>query len=140
MPGKVNPTQCEAMSMVAIQVIGYDNAVSHAGAGEYLEMNVYKPLILHNIVQSVKIISDSCLNFTKYLLEGTKPNKKKIAYFLDQSLMLVTALSPVIGYDKASKLAHYADDNDCTLREANKKLMYLKEEELEKYLLQAVQL
>ncbi len=140
MPGKVNPTQCEAMSMVAIQVIGYDNAVSHAGAGGYLEMNVYKPLILHNIVQSVKIISDSCLNFTKYLLEGTKPNKKKIAYFLDQSLMLVTALSPVIGYDKASKLAHYADDNDCTLREANKKLMYLKEEELEKYLLQAVQL
>ena len=134
MPGKVNPTQCEAMSMVAIQVIGYDCAVAYAGAGGYLEMNVYKPLIIHNIVQSIKLISDSCLNFTTYLLEKTQPNKKKIAYYLNQSLMLVTALSPIIGYDKASKLSHYADNNNCTLKEANQKLKYLDDKDFEKYL------
>lgn len=109
MPGKVNPTQCEAMAMVAAQVIGYDVAVGIGGSAGYLEMNVYKPLIIFNIIQSIKIISDSCVNFTKYLLEGMKPNHDKIEFYLKNSLMLVTALSPVIGYDKAAKLAHYAE-------------------------------
>lgn len=102
MPGKVNPTQCEAMAMVAAQVIGYDVAVGIGGSAGYLEMNVYKPLIIFNIIQSIKIISDSCVNFTKYLLEGMKPNHDKIEFYLKNSLMLVTALSPVIGYDKAA--------------------------------------
>lgn len=127
MPGKVNPTQCEAMAMVCVQVMGYDCAVAFADASGYLEMNVYKPLIIFNILQSVVLLSDSCTNFTKFLLEGTKPNKEKIDKDLHQSLMLVTALSPVIGYDKASQLAHYADKHNCTLKEANTKLKFVSE-------------
>ncbi len=129
MPGKVNPTQCEAMAMVAAQVMGYDVAVGIGGSAGYLEMNVYKPLIIFNIIQSIKIISDSCVNFTKYLLEGMMPNHDKIDSYLKNSLMLVTALSPVIGYDKASKMAHYADSNNLSLAEANKALGFLSEEE-----------
>ncbi|WP_432773804.1 class II fumarate hydratase [Francisella salimarina] len=129
MPGKVNPTQCEAMAMIAAQVMGYDVAVGIGGSAGYLEMNVYKPLIIFNIIQSIKIISDSCVNFTKYLLEGMMPNHDKIDSYLKNSLMLVTALSPVIGYDKASKMAHYADSNNLSLAEANKALGFLSEEE-----------
>jgi fumarate hydratase class II len=125
MPGKVNPTQCEAMTMVAVQVMAYDMAVTFAGAGGHLEMNVYKPLMIYNIVQSINMMSDSCINFTKYLLEGTEPNRSKIDQYLNESLMLVTALSPVIGYDKASQIAHYAADHDCTLKEANAKLKFV---------------
>lgn len=132
MPGKVNPTQCEAMAMVAAQVMGYDVAVGISGSAGYLEMNVYKPLIIFNIIQSIKIISDSCVNFTKYLLEGLKPNYNKIDFYLKNSLMLVTALSPVIGYDKASKMAHYADSNNSSLVEANKALDFLSEEDFNK--------
>ncbi|APC97893.1 class II fumarate hydratase [Francisella frigiditurris] len=132
MPGKVNPTQCEAMTMVAAQVIGYDVAVGIGGSAGYLEMNVYKPLMIFNIIQSIKILSDSCINFTKYLLEGMEPNKTKIDYYLKNSLMLVTALSPVIGYDKASKMAHYADQKNISLDEANKDLKFLSEEEFKK--------
>lgn len=132
MPGKVNPTQCEAMAMVAAQVMGYDVAVGICGSAGYLEMNVYKPLIIFNIIQSIKIISDSCVNFTKYLLEGMTPNHDKIDFYLKNSLMLVTALSPVIGYDKASKMAHYADSNNLSLAEANKALGFLSEEEFNK--------
>ncbi len=132
MPGKVNPTQCEAMAMVAAQVMGYDVAVGIGGSAGYLEMNVYKPLIIFNIIQSIKIISDSCINFTKYLLEGMTPNHDKIDFHLKNSLMLVTALSPVIGYDKASKMAHYADSNNLSLAEANKALGFLSEEEFNK--------
>lgn len=132
MPGKVNPTQCEAMTMVAAQVMGYDVAVSIGGSAGYLEMNVYKPLIIFNIIQSIKILSDSCINFTKYLLEGMEPNKTKIDYYLKNSLMLVTALSPVIGYDKASKMAHYADQKNISLAEANRNLKFLSEEEFNK--------
>lgn len=132
MPGKVNPTQCEAMAMVAAQVMGYDVSVGIGGSAGYLEMNVYKPLIIFNIIQSVKIISDSCVNFTKYLLEDMKPNKSKIDFYLKNSLMLVTALSPVIGYDKASQLAHYADENNLSLAEANKVLKLLSEDEFNK--------
>lgn len=129
MPGKVNPTQCEAMAMVAAQVMGYDVAVGIGGSAGYLEMNVYKPLIIFNIIQSIKIISESCVNFTKYLLEGMTPNHDKIDFYLKNSLMLVTALSPVIGYDKASKMAHYADSNNLSLAEANNALGFLSEEE-----------
>jgi fumarate hydratase class II len=118
MPGKVNPTQCEALTMIAVQVMANDVAVGFGGAGGYLEMNVYKPLIIFNITHSIVIMTDGCVNFRKFLIEGTKPNLKKIKEYVDRSLMLVTALAPVIGYDKASKIAHLAMDNDLTLKAA----------------------
>ena len=127
MPGKVNPTQCEAMAMVAVQVMANDMAVTFGGASGYLEMNVYKPLIIYNITHSISLMSDSCTNFRVFLVEGTKPNLKQIGEFVDRSLMLVTALSPVIGYDKASKIAHYALDNDLTLKAAALKLGFVTE-------------
>jgi fumarate hydratase class II len=118
MPGKVNPTQCEALAMIAAQVMANDVASAIGGASGYLEMNVYKPLMIYNITKSVRIMTDGCANFRKFLVEGTEPNLKQIGHFVERSLMLVTALSPVIGYDKASKVAHYALDHDLTLKEA----------------------
>ena len=118
MPGKVNPTQCEALAMLAVQVMANDVAAAVGGASGYLEMNVYKPLLIFNVAKSVRIITDGCTNFRKFLVEGTEPNLKQIGNFVERSLMLVTALSPVIGYDKASKVAHYALDHDLTLKEA----------------------
>jgi len=132
MPGKVNPTQAEALTMIAVQVIANDVAVGFGGAGGYLEMNVYKPLIIFNVAHSVTIMTDGCTNFRKFLVEGTKPNLKKIKEYVDRSLMLVTALSPVIGYDKASKIAHYALDNDLTLKQAALKLGFVTEDEFER--------
>jgi fumarate hydratase class II len=132
MPGKVNPTQAEALSMIAVQVMGNDVAVGFAGAGGYLEMNVYKPLIIFNIMQSIAIMADGCTNFRKYLVEGTKPNLKKIKEYVDRSLMLVTALAPVIGYDKASKIAHHAMEHDLTLKEAALGLGYVTEAEFDR--------
>ena len=132
MPGKVNPTQAEALTMVAVQVMANDVAVGFGGASGYLEMNVYKPLIIYNITHSITIMTDSCTNFRKFLVEGTKPNKKKIAQYVEESLMLVTALSPVIGYDKASKIAHYAMDNDLTLKAAALKLGFVTESEFDR--------
>jgi fumarate hydratase, class II len=129
MPGKVNPTQAEALTMVAVQVMANDIAVGFGGAGGYLEMNVYKPLIIFNVTHSITILTDSCTNFRKFLVEGTKPNLKKINQYVEESLMLVTALSPVIGYDKASKIAHYAMDNDLTLKAAALKLGFVTEAE-----------
>jgi len=128
MPGKVNPTQAEALTMIAVQVMANDVAVGFGGAGGCLEMNVYKPLIIFNITHSIRIITDGCTNFRKFLIEGTKPNLKKIKEYVDRSLMLVTALSPVIGYDKASKIAHYAMDNDLTLKDAAMRLGFVTEE------------
>ena len=125
MPGKVNPTQAEALTMIAVQVMANDVAVGFGGAGGYLEMNVYKPLMIFNITHSITIMTDGCTNFRKFLVEGTKPNLKKIKEYVDRSLMLVTALSPVIGYDKASKIAHYALDNDLTLKAAALKLGFV---------------
>jgi fumarate hydratase, class II len=132
MPGKVNPTQAEALTMVAVQVMANDTAVGFGGAGGYLEMNVYKPLIIYNVTHSTTLLTDSCTNFRKFLVEGTKPNLKKINQYVEESLMLVTALSPVIGYDKASKIAHYAMDNDLTLKAAALKLGYVTEAEFDR--------
>jgi len=132
MPGKVNPTEAEALTMIAVQVMANDLAVGFGGAGGYLEMNVYKPLIIFNINHSITILADGCTNFRKFLIEGTKPNRKKIEEYVERSLMLVTALSPVIGYDKASKIAHYALDNDLTLKQAALKLGFVTEEEFDR--------
>jgi fumarate hydratase class II len=122
MPGKVNPTQCEALAMIAVQVMANDVAAAVGGASGYLEMNVYKPLLIFNVTKSARLMADGCTNFRKFLVEGTEPNVKQISTFVERSLMLVTALSPVIGYDKASKVAHYALDHDLTLKEAALKL------------------
>jgi fumarate hydratase class II len=132
MPGKVNPTQAEALTMIAVQVIANDTAVAFGGAGGYLEMNVYKPLMIFNIIHSVVILSDGCSNFRAFLIEGAQPNLKKIKEYVDRSLMLVTALSPVIGYDKASEIAHYALDHDLTLKAAALKLGFVTEEEFDR--------
>src|SRR3954466_1244923 len=132
MPGKVNPTQAEALTMIAVQVIANDVAVSMGGASGYLEMNVYKPLIIFNITHSITLLTDGCTNFRTFLVEGTQPNLKKIKEYVDRSLMLVTALAPVIGYDKASKIAHYAMDNDLTLKQAALKLGFVTEEQFDR--------
>ena len=118
MPGKVNPTQCEALAMIAVQVMANDVAVAVGGAGGYLEMNVYKPLLIFNIAKSIRLMTDGCVNFRMFLVEGMEPNVKQISSYVERSLMLVTALSPVIGYDKASQVAHYALDHDLTLKQA----------------------
>ena len=132
MPGKVNPTQCEALAMIAVQVMSHDLAVGLGGAGGYLEMNVYKPLMIFSVLNSVTITADGCTNFRKFLVEGTQPNLKKINEYVKRSLMLVTALAPVIGYDKASQIAHYALDNDLTLKDAALKLGFISEEEFDR--------
>jgi fumarate hydratase class II len=132
MPGKVNPSQCEALAMVAIQVMANDAAVTLGGAAGHLEMNAYKPLIIHNIMHSIRIMTDACRNFRLFLVEGTEPNKKRINDFLEQSLMLVTALNPIIGYENASKVAHYALDNDLTLKEAVLELKCISEAEFDR--------
>jgi len=132
MPGKVNPTQAEALTMIAVQVMANDVAVGFGGAGGYLEMNVYKPLMIFNLMHSIAIMTDGCTNFRKFLIEGTKPNLKKIKEYVDRSLMLVTALAPVIGYDKASKIAHHAMDHDLTLKAAALELAFVTEAEFDR--------
>jgi fumarate hydratase, class II len=132
MPGKVNPTQCEALAMIATHVMALDVGVAFGGAGGYLEMNVYKPLIINNLTQQIRIMSDGMVNFRKYLVDGTEPNRKRIAEYVERSLMLVTALSPVIGYDKASHLAHYALDHDMSLKQAALGLKLVTSEEFDR--------
>ncbi len=132
MPGKANPTQCEALAMIAVQVMSNDVAVGFGGASGYLEMNVYKPLMIANVMQSVRILTGGCHNFRTFLVEGTEPNLKQIERYVQQSLMLVTALCPQIGYDKASEIAHYAKDHDLTLKEAALKLGYVSEEDYDR--------
>jgi fumarate hydratase class II len=132
MPGKVNPTQCEALAMVAVQVMANDVAVGVGGAGGYLEMNVYKPVMINAIVQSIRIMADGCRNFREFLVDDMTPDEAQIAWFLERSLMLVTALSPVIGYDKASKAAHHAHEHDMTLKEACLDLCYIDEDEFDR--------
>ena len=132
MPGKINPTQCEVPTMTAVEVTSNDVAVGFGGAGGHLEINVYKPLMIFNVTRSITIMSDGCVNFRRFLIGGTKPNLKKINEYVERSLMLVTALSPVIGYDKASKIAHYAMDNDLTLKAAALKLGFVTEAEFDR--------
>jgi fumarate hydratase, class II len=118
MPGKVNPTQCEAMVMVCIQVIGEDNAVAFAGSQGNFELNAMRPIIINNVLHSARILGDACEKFRQFSVEGTRLNRERIDGMVDRSLMLVTALSPVIGYDKASAIAHKANDEGLTLKEA----------------------
>lgn len=132
MPGKVNPTQCEALTMVSIQVMANDVAVSMGGAGGLLEMNVYKPLMIHNVMESIRILADSMTNFRKYLVDGMEPNHEQIEAFVSRSLMLVTALTPVIGYDKASEVAHHALEHDLSLKEAALQLGHVSSEEFDR--------
>jgi len=132
MPGKVNPTQAEALTMLAVQVMGNDVAAGFAGASGYLEMNVYKPLLIFSLLHSITLLSDGASNFRRFLVEGTQPNRKKIQEYLDRSLMLVTALAPVIGYDKASQIAHHAMDHDLTLKAAALELGYVSEAEFDR--------
>ncbi len=117
MPGKVNPTQCEAVTMVCVKVIGNHNGITMAGSHGHFELNVFKPLIIHNILQSIHIMSDSVKSFAKFCVSGLKADKKRIKNLLDNSLMLITALSPVLGYDNAAKIAKRALKNNTTLKE-----------------------
>jgi fumarate hydratase, class II len=118
MPGKVNPTQCEAMVMVCIEVIGEDTAVAFAGSQGNFELNTMRPIIINNFLHSARVLGDACEKFRHFSVEGTKLNRDRIAEMLGRSLMLVTALAPVIGYDKASAIAHMANEEGLTLKEA----------------------
>jgi fumarate hydratase, class II len=118
MPGKVNPTQSEAMTMVCIQVIGNDAAIAMAGTQGNFELNVFKPLIIHNFLHSVTLLANSCTSFTKYCVEGIEAHRERLAHYVSDSLMLVTALNPHIGYDNAAKVAKKAHADGSTLREA----------------------
>ncbi len=128
MPGKVNPTQCEAIVMIAIQVIGDDSAVAFAGSQGNFELNAMRPIIINNFLHSARILADGCEKFRIYSVEGTQLNREKIKEYLDRSLMLVTALSPEIGYDKASRIAHLALDEGTTLKQAALKSGFVDEE------------
>ncbi len=132
MPGKINPTQCEAMAMLATQVMANDVAVGMGGAAGYLQMNVYKPVMINAVVQSALIMADGAQAFRKYLVEGMEPNLPQIEVFLERSLMLVTALSPHIGYDKASAIAHHAYEHDMSLKEAGLVLGYVTAEDFDR--------
>lgn len=122
MPGKVNPTQSEAMTMVCAQVVGNDMAVAVGGMNGHFELNVFKPLIVFNVLNSIRLLGDACLSFEEHCVRGIEVNKAQVKRHLDNSLMLVTALNPHIGYDNAAKVAKYAHENDTTLKEAAQKL------------------
>ena len=129
MPGKVNPTQCEAVTMVCVKVIGNHTGITLAGSHGHFELNVFKPLIAHNILQSIDLISDSTKNFAQFCVKGIKANKKRIKEHLDNSLMLVTALAPHIGYDNAAKIAKTALKNDTNLKDEALKTGLIKEKD-----------
>ncbi len=131
MPGKVNPTQCEAMTMVCVQVIGNDTAISIADSQGNFELNVFKPMIIYNLLQSVTLLKGACHNFRVFLVEGLEANEEVIEGYVERSLMLVTALSPKIGYDKAAEIAHLAHKEHLSLREATLKLGYLSAEDFD---------
>ena len=132
MPGKVNPTQCEAMTMVAVQVMGNDAAIGFAGSQGNFELNVFKPVIIFNYLRSVELLADVCNSFVDHCVRGIEVNREQIDHYVKNSLMLVTALSPKIGYDKAAKAAHTAHHEHLSLREAVIKLGYLTGEEFDK--------
>ena len=131
MPGKVNPTQCEAMTMVCVQVMGNDAAIGFAGSQGNFELNVFKPVLIHNLLHSMRLLSDACSSFTDHMVVGIEPNRDRIDYFLNDSLMLVTALNPKIGYDRAAQVAKKAYQDNITLRSACVTLGYLTGEEFD---------
>jgi fumarate hydratase class II len=131
MPGKVNPTQCEAMTMISVQVHGNNAAVSFAGSQGNFELSVFKPVIIHNFLHSVTLIHDACQGFVDHLLQGISLNQSRIDSYVKSSLMLVTALSPKLGYDKAAEIAHTAYQDGSSLRQACLKLGYLTGEEFD---------
>jgi len=133
MPGKVNPTQCEAMTMVAAQVMGNDVAVTIGGASGNFELNVYKPVIIHNVLQSCRLLADACVNFDRFCAAGIEPNAARIKENLDRSLMLVTALNPHIGYDKAAKIAKKAYKDGTTLKQAAAELGLVAEADFDRW-------
>jgi len=132
MPGKINPTQCEAVTMVCVKVIGNHNGITMAGSHGHFELNVFKPLIIHNILQSIHLMADSAKSFSNYCVKGLKADKKRIKSLLDNSLMLVTALSPKVGYDNAAKIAKTAHQNGTTLKEEAIKSGLVTKKEYEK--------
>jgi fumarate hydratase class II len=133
MPGKVNPTQSEAMTMVCLQVIGNDTAIAAAGTQGNFELNVFKPLIIHNLLHSVTLIANSCVSFTDFCALGIEPDRERIASYVENSLMLVTALSPHIGYDNAAKVAKKAHAENKTLRQVCVEMGLLKAEEFDRH-------
>ncbi len=133
MPGKVNPTQCEALTMLCCQVMGNDVAINIGGASGNFELNVFKPLIIHNYLQSVRLLTDGMMSFEEHCVRGIQPNRERINELLSQSLMLVTALTPHIGYDKAAKIAKHAHQQGSTLKGAALELGYVTEAEFEQW-------
>jgi fumarate hydratase class II len=134
MPGKVNPTQCEAMTMVAVQVHGNHSAIAFAGSQGNFELNVFKPVMIYNFMHSARLLTDTCHMFVEFCVQGMEANLQRINQYVENNLMLVTALNQYIGYDKAAKLAKTAHQKGASLREANRELGYLTEEEFERYL------
>ena len=131
MPGKVNPTQCEALSMLACQVLGNDATIAFAASQGQLQLNVFKPVIIHNLLQSIRLLADGCRNFAEHCVVGLEPDTRQMAAHLERGLMLVTALNPHIGYDKAAEIAKKAYAEGLTLREAALQLGYLSNEEFD---------
>ena len=132
MPGKVNPTQSEALTMVGAQVMGNDVAIGIGGASGNFELNVFKPLIAHNLLQSVRLLADASVSFTEHCVVGIEPNRERIRELMERSLMLVTALAPHIGYDRAAAIAKTAHRDGDTLREAALRLGYVSAEEFDR--------
>ncbi|MEY2984514.1 MAG: class fumarate hydratase, partial [Cyanobacteriota bacterium] len=135
MPGKVNPTQCEAMTMVCVQVMGNDAAIGFAASQGNFELNVFKPVIIHNLIHSLRILSDACRGFNQHLVEGLLVNETKVQEFLDNSLMLVTALNPHIGYDNAAKVAKLAFQQEITLKQAAVELGLLSPQQFDQWVI-----
>src|SRR6266403_325395 len=133
MPGKINPTQCEAMTMVAVQVFGNDHTVAFAGSQGNFQLNVYKPVMLHNVLQSIQLLAEAARSFNDRCAVGIEPNEKRIREHLDNSLMLVTALNPHIGYEKAAQISLKAYREDLTLREAALRLGFLTAEQFDEW-------
>ena len=130
---KVNPTQAEAMTMVCCQVMGNNTAISIGGSQGNFELNVYKPMMIHNLLHSIRILSDTCFSFSEKCVSGLEANHEKIFQHLENSLMLVTALNPHIGYDNSAKIAKHAHKNNLTLRESALDLELLDNEQFEKW-------
>jgi fumarate hydratase class II len=135
MPGKVNPTQCEALTMVAVQVYGNHAAIAFAGSQGNFELNVFKPIMIFNFLHSALILAEACDMFTRHCVAGLQANRERIAQYVDNSLMLVTALSPVLGYDRCARIAHTAFVDGSTLRQACLKLGYLSGEEFDRHVI-----